>query len=721
MSDIPETSRRDLEIDILCATVAALMAVIVWGLTWNTVVQNGATLCQMLGMTWLLVTAPGIFSRFCSQVLSRSAVGLLVFLGCCALGRTPDSIAHIAAKLIALSGCLTLGITLWHWLRLKPLLFRSCLRIAVLAILFVAVLIPYAWGFGNRNPVMMYGLVHGMSAFADNVYHASIATMLDVHSISSTGLDGVPYVHYHWCSHLMIASLASLNGILPLEFYATGYGVMVLPFCLWCFLEFSQNIETVLRRERTVSSGMWGQLILIIGFSGFLIDRMWDRGHSRWDHNLMISESQVMGVAILLLGIAIFLPWIRRLCFSTQETDPRDRREFLWLIPCWCFVFAIIMSMKISSGHLLTAVLFPVAFLASRNRMMLVLAAIASMGVMLVLSPWFTSLGGAPISFEPLQYARKNFLSSQGIEYVVLTVLYPILYSWVRISRSAARTPGDLYQLAKTGEFRDVVIVWLAVGAGVAPMLLISGPMAFNTMYYQSAVQVFSLLMLSAAVNATTHTDMTGKWFEQKLSNFALKMFVLTLLVVSSTAVWQRAFDLIRDNLLCRGSAVATVFRQEPIAGKACIPAKLRGGQFVEVFRLFNENTQVTEASMESGCGAVVKSLWELGKQPYSVRSKSALWIPKTNRQFWELHQGDFSRSFTSVTAVALAGMALIDGYPEENSANGYGFDEYPVREKSLAESLDLEAVLHRAADLGFSAVVELQPEGRLVWHRELN
>lgn len=714
-------SRRNLETDILCATIAGLMGVIVLGLTWKTIVHDVANLLQMLGVTFFLVTSPGLICRHYPQTLSRSLTGFLVFLFCCAMGRSPESVAPFIAVTIAVAGYLSLGSTIWSWCRLKPIAWTSCIRISVLALLFVLVLIPYAWGFGNRNPLMMYGLVHEMSAFADNVYHAAIATMLDIHNTSSTGLDGMPYVHYHWMSHLMIACLASLTGTLPLEFYAAGYGMVILPFCMWCFFEFALAAEHLLIGNKSLSTGTWGYLVVIIGLSGFIIDRMWDRGHSRWDHNLMISESQVLGVAIMLLGVSIFLPVIHRLCFKVQKTDRTNYRQLLLILLGWCSLFAIIMSMKISSGHLVTVVLFPIAFLACKNKLLLFATAIASTVVMFSLSPFFTDLGGAPIAIEPLQYARKNFLSSQGIEFVILTILHPVLYSWLRIAGSSATTPSDVVQLVKAGQFRDVIVLWLVVGAGVAPMLLISGPMAFNTMYYHSAVQLFTLMMLAAVVSVATKTEMTKKWTAQPLASFAIKAVVVAILLASTPAVLQKAFDLVRDNLLCRGSAIATVFRQESIADKESVPAKLRGGKVLEAYDLVLKNTQYTEASMEAGRGAVIKALWELGQQPASVRSATALWIPKTNRQFWESPHSDFSRSFTSITAVSLAGMAMIDGYPEQNSANGYGFDVYPTRSRTLNESLDLKSAQERAASLGFTALVELQPEGRLVWHRGLD
>ncbi len=94
-----------------------------------------------------------------------------------------------------------------------------------------------AWGHGYANPLFVEGLATSALAktTVDTLFHATIANMVELHGVASTGLDGVVPLSYHVASHWLLAWLSRLCGVPPFDFYQLGYPVAILPL-LWASL-----------------------------------------------------------------------------------------------------------------------------------------------------------------------------------------------------------------------------------------------------------------------------------------------------------------------------------------------------------------------------------------------------------------------------------------------------------------------------------------------------
>src|SRR5437868_5082492 len=86
----------------------------------------------------------------------------------------------------------------------------------------------YLWGTVDRDPLFKEQLIMGLTPL-DTLFHSALSRMLQVHGVSSTGLDGLPYLSYHFGSHWLFAGWANLLGITTLEFYECGFPIVFAP------------------------------------------------------------------------------------------------------------------------------------------------------------------------------------------------------------------------------------------------------------------------------------------------------------------------------------------------------------------------------------------------------------------------------------------------------------------------------------------------------------
>jgi hypothetical protein len=105
---------------------------------------------------------------------------------------------------------------------------------------------------------------------------------------------------------------------------------------------------------------------------------------------------------------------------------------------------------------------------------------------------------------------------------------------------------------------------------------------------------------------------------------------------------------------------------------------------------------------------------------PLSQKRSSILFIPKSNRQFWDLLHGPFWPLEGPLIAPALSGIAMIDGLPIPPPGNSvyYGYDRYPQSEPVRQQPpLDqyLPVLRRRCSSMGFKQliVIDSSPDGR--------
>lgn len=193
------------------------------------------------------------------------------------------------------------------------------LPVAALGILILWML-SITWGSGYASlrwrDLLMTGYVS-----RDVAFNATYAEMLITYGRASTGLDGLPYMPYHFASHLLAGALATLTHTSALTIYH-----FVLPWLLPVLYITAFMMFVMALRPRTywrTSVSFW--VVIVVGTVRVLPQPIADM-QGMWNL-IFVSESAVLGQALFFFGAAATAHgWV-------------DRSRFFRLIglPVLCF------------------------------------------------------------------------------------------------------------------------------------------------------------------------------------------------------------------------------------------------------------------------------------------------------------------------------------------------------------------------------------------------
>lgn len=153
-----------------------------------------------------------------------------------------------------------------------------------------------------------------------------------------------------------------------------------------------------------------------------------------------------------------------------------------------------------------------------------------------------------------------------------------------------------------------------------------------------------------------------------------------------------------------------TVSRGHPGGGTG-LSAALRRGQVGEAADILTQTAAEVERRLDSDKN-VLRLLRSLDEMPLSEKRASLLFIPKSNRQFWQLLHGPYWPLEGPMVAPALSGVAMIDGLCDRTKDSQwvwYGYDYYPQPDPSNSQPpLDqyLPVLRSRCARMGFRQLI---------------
>src|SRR5580692_10193492 len=195
--------------------------------------------------------------------LTLAGLGLVV-----ACGVEQIAVTRLIVVLLTIIGASAL---LWRGVESAGSL-RSVRTIWLL--LFALLLGLYAagsiWGGGFENPLFVENLCNGY-AHIDTLYLATLANMLRTYGVCSTGLNGLPFVPYHFGSCWIFARVSNLLDLPVIDFYNLAYPVIFAPFVTFSLLTFAVSVGEIWRgpgriteplsREAVRSSRMGGPAV----------------------------------------------------------------------------------------------------------------------------------------------------------------------------------------------------------------------------------------------------------------------------------------------------------------------------------------------------------------------------------------------------------------------------------------------------------------------------
>ncbi len=464
--------------------------------------------------------------------------------------------------------------------------------------------------------------------------------------------------------------------------------------------------------------------VLSLGYIGFLPYASNFMPSTGWN-SIVLSESYAAAVAVSLLAIA-------SICTFAVDAFVSGKRPGLisasFAAILTLLVIAAIGLLKVSVMLLLVAVAgyFFLRLKLFRSVSVWLLAAalvlIAGSVYRAASNPGYFALGES--RFVLFGFPRANVEPQWWPNYLL------IYYAWVwtllavRFWEKRIRTLGDLTIAWRERRLLDVEFVLVAALVGAGPSLI----MKYSSTHYFSNYQQWLALALLLSITIrrprmSSMITMDGNRSEDlfaapgrrgdesalgrpRIASLFLGLVVLSLggTLFSNTLVLLDG--MVATNLAARGHA----------SRQTGLGVALMHGRLQEASEILRQTAASVESRLKSD-KKIIAVLSSLDQMPLTEKRRSLLFIPKSNRQYWELLHGPYWPKDGPFVGPALSGLAMIDGLfvpTKDDPWIGHGYDQYSKAAASRAQpplSQYLRTLRDRCAKMGFSQLIVIDSD----------
>ncbi len=194
--------------------------------------------------------------------------------------------------------------------------FRTCLlflneislKIKVIVLLiggFFSIWVGSVCWFMVLKPFIVEGWAYGTDKI-DTLYHISLAQMIKTYGIPTTGLDGVPFMKYHWASHWLFAQLSKFLDISVIKVYEIVFPSLIAPLLFRSFLSFISQVKFYFNPVKANQPNLLFWFLFLGIFIGFFTNWMsgneWARfstGGTGYALFMLLSESYAVSIILM--------------------------------------------------------------------------------------------------------------------------------------------------------------------------------------------------------------------------------------------------------------------------------------------------------------------------------------------------------------------------------------------------------------------------------------
>jgi hypothetical protein len=704
-SDPEESDARDTA--IVAATICTLTLAAVY-LASRVGFENPLTpVVNVAGLALFHLAVPLIVSGLFARVwqgrwwTSQSLLTIASLVLTVVAGAVARATGYSIAPLLSLSGGLLAGAIIIRWLRHAR--FLSSALFVIGAGIFSLWLAGEVWGTGsNKTPLFWETFSFSATVHQDAFYVAAIANMMRTYGVASTGIDGVPSIHWHYGSGWMFAQWADLIGIDVMSFYNLGYPIVVIPLFFAALVILAVEIARRLPLrafEQPLRQQQWVWIVIAAATIGILPERALYRLTTVW---YPVSESYLTGLAVFLLAI------------GTAVSYWRTGRPHTWGF-CLTFVpltLAALGFLKVSLMILLFAAgLYFVARLGLW-RQRTVLASVFLSLVMCILVYRVVSLPDQNQGISPLAFVRTYVGAGWRPFFPLFHFAWSWIFIWARLWEERLKTLADLKRAIPSGRLLDAEIVFLVALLGFLPgeILDIHGGSA---MFFSDVQRWLALGLILGRVNfwlserkarQQALDDGIGTGKPSGLAGLRVST-VLAAVIVAPFGVTlvlntiRPPFEMARSNVTLRRSLAKSSEK-----GTTASPGLLR----------YVADAPLLAAGLRRApYYPLVTALREINDLPDAQKRRSALFIPQSYKQFWTMLP-DSRCVFAPLVAPAFSGVALIDGMPPRacKITKQYNMPVYQARTREQTPNdVTPRALCGNALKKGFSEVLVLESD----------
>lgn len=511
-----------------------------------------------------------------------------------------------------------------------------------------------AWGSSFHSPLFIEGIAF-RSAHEDQIYQSAIAEMINTYKVPTTGLDGTPFIPYHFGSQWLMAKLANTVGTTPLIFFQLGYPIVFLPlFFLSSFLLVYQ-VRKFLNISFQINMQFWILLsALFIGIFPVQIIGILDAV-------IIYSESYLISVILLFFLLSLFFYLLQK----------RVILPFVALLLFAPVSLAFMGLLKISTMYLLFS-LYLYFFFRQKlyNLKKTFLIIFISFLSVLCINRFIASQSYAnSFRFELFDFVKYNVVSFWKIFFIPYHYFYTLIYIYLRLNYLSVNTFTQLKKAFLQNKIIDLEILAILSFLGFLPGAFIHID-ASGAIYFSDIQKELSIIFLVAFV-----PHILGKIdfsLLKKLLNPKMLLFCF-FIVPLFLSFYKFNFSMPIRNFFYKLNVLKNAIVRESL----------------------NTNSKFK----------MVNLLQELNSIPLHEKKETLLYIPRSNKNYWNL----LSCYATPLLAPALSGLAMVDGVPNANcSIVGFGY-EYYERPKKTKKIESVNEICQKVIKLGFKKLKYLK------------
>lgn len=634
-----------------------------------------------------------------SWATSHSFFWLLLTMLVTIAGRFASS--EFTLLVLAIAGVISFLLTLGDWLR-RGQWWRSAIIVAG-SLAFSTFVAGVVWGRIYKSPLFMEAMAVGRPVHHDPVTLAAIGNMFGTYGVPSPGIDGIPWMAYHWGTPWMFAQLARLLGTDILDFYNFGYVVLMLPFLFGGILCFSTEVRLALLQKENGAGGAVSAdlrdnlpliglfLIAIVGV--FPITGMDALGV--WTSNVMISESYAVAVAVALLLAGTAVGFWRS---GERQSVDSQMRQSDWIYAALFLPAGILVLGYLKLSLMMLAY---VAFMYAALRLrfyrrpaFLVIGALLTAGFFYVFVN--VSLPQHREGIVPLDFLWGYVPPRWWPFFFLFHLFWSWLFVALRLRSAGVRRVAELRQAISSRRILDAELVALVAIAGLGPGLVfhINGGSAF---YFSDVQRWVSVGLVIACAGILLPAVRPGR-MRSGLGWLAVALVGAPLLysMASNSVYWTRR--MLSANVETRLAAYPPE-----------VAARIPGG--VGSLPLLLDSRYLQKGVEGSTRGRVIASLRTLAALPDEDRRRTGIFIAQSETEYWGLMVRDGACTFAGYVAPALTGMAMVDGMPAYGCPliPYYGMALYDARSRAQIPADTLpDQLCRRAAKYALNRVMTL-------------
>ena len=629
----------------------------------------------------LLIVNVSAFARNGRWYNSGFALSLYVLLGLTAIGLSPVSrIVALPMALAVLGAALFLRNLFYASQALRPMAVVGLLAFGLFLGTYFA---GFYWG-GAQHDILYPEAIPVGGVRTDIAEQAAVVNMISTYGIPSTGLDGIIELKYHNGSFWIADALKNLCALPAIDFVAFAFGIFVIPYYTAMWLQFADVLRVRVNATPSLLRWQWWFIaaVALIGLVPFESDFL------RTNINLLTlnSDSFALGMALVFAfgGLAT----------SLDQSYPKGFNAASLTQPFAVAIaepvlLALIGFVKISLLYSVLAVLIYLWLRLPKLRNWAVTLGTTAACVILLLL--FRAESGATAS----SIALFNFdrIHPEWVPYFFLVHyiwLWILVLMWAR--RERVHTVLDLAKAVRSKRSLPLELVLAAAATGLIPYLVLffdSGAWGYFTLFHAFLAGAFVLALYSPS---------TMRQIKSQLSNGTLPLArVATFLVASIVAghlviaTVSSDYRMIKHN----GEIRARLVGNDPAKWRASL-------------HQIGRSVKITQPLLVNR-SRVLHCLSDIGLEPARQRRTMALYIPKTNRWYWDMRQQN-NPGVPPFIAPAFSGVAMVDGLPEFEdigyAAVAWGYPQYRLPTRPEPPTYNLERAIADARQKGFKQLV---------------